>query len=57
MAEYDQTYLNPYVAAERGFVDAVIDPADTRRELIDLFDLFSSKRESLPERRHGNTPL
>ncbi|MDG2112575.1 MAG: carboxyl transferase domain-containing protein [Actinomycetota bacterium] len=55
--EYDATYLNPYVAAERGFVDSVIDPASTRRELVDLIELFSTKREVLPERRHDNTPL
>jgi acetyl-CoA carboxylase carboxyltransferase component len=55
--EYDRTYLNPYVAAERGFVDGVIDPGDTRRELVDLVELFSTKRENLPDRRHDNTPL
>lgn len=55
--EYETTYLNPYVAAERGFVDSVIAPDDTRRELIDLFDLFRTKREPLAERRHDNTPL
>ena len=55
--EYDATYLNPYVAAERGFVDGVIDPASTRRELVDLIELFGTKREALPERRHDNTPL
>ncbi len=54
---YDATYLNPYVGAERGFVDGVIDPADTRRELADLIDLLGSKREPLPDRRHDNTPL
>ena len=55
--EYEETYLNPYVGAERGFVDAVIDPADTRKELVDLVELFSSKREQLPRRRHDNSPL
>ncbi len=55
--EYEQTYLNPYVGAERGFVDAVINPEDTRKELVDLVDLFSSKRERLPNRRHDNSPL
>jgi acetyl-CoA carboxylase carboxyltransferase component len=55
--DYEETYLNPYVGAERGFVDAVIDPADTRKELADLVDLFSSKREQLPQRRHDNSPL
>ncbi|MEC9112910.1 MAG: carboxyl transferase domain-containing protein [Actinomycetota bacterium] len=54
---YEQTYLNPYVGAERGFVDAVIDPAQTRKELADLVSLFGSKRERLPRRRHDNSPL
>ena len=55
--DYEQTYLNAYVAAERGYVDAVIDPADTRKELADVIDLLSSKREDLPDRRHDNAPL
>ncbi len=57
VADYEQTYLNPYIAAERGYVDAVIDPAKTRQELADLVDLLSSKREDLPDRRHDNAPL
>ena len=55
--EYDSTYLNPYIGAERGFVDAVIDPKQTRRELIDLLDLLSTKKEKIPVRRHDNSPL
>ena len=55
--DYEETYLNPYLGAERGFVDAVINPEDTRKELVDLIDLFSSKREKLPKRRHDNSPL
>jgi propionyl-CoA carboxylase beta chain len=55
--EYEETYLNPYVGAERGLVDAVINPEDTRKELVGLVDLFSSKRERLPNRRHDNSPL
>lgn len=54
---YDETYLNPYVAAERGYVDAVISPSQTRREIADLLELLSHKRERLPQRRHDNTPL
>ncbi len=57
VSEYEQTYLNPYVAAERGYVDAVISPAQTRRQIGDLLDLLSHKRERLPRRRHDNTPL
>lgn len=55
--EYTERYANPYVAAERGFVDDVIDPADTRRVLIASLDLLRSKREDLPKRKHGNVPL
>ena len=45
------------MAAERGFVDDVIDPAETRRKLIAGLDLLRSKREELPHRKHGNIPL
>ena len=55
--EYAERLLNPYRAAERGSVDAVIDPADTRREVADVLALLSSKREEIPGNRHGNTPL
>jgi acetyl-CoA carboxylase carboxyltransferase component len=57
VTEYDSTYLNPYIGAERGFVDAVIDPKLTRLELIDLLDLLSTKKEKIPVRRHDNSPL
>lgn len=56
-ADYSERLLNPYVAAERGFVDAVIDPADTRREIAAALDLLEDKREVLGRRRHGNSPL
>ena len=55
--DYAARLLNPYRAAERGSVDAVIDPADTRREVADALALLSSKREEIPGNRHGNTPL
>ena len=54
---YEERYLNPYIAAERGSIDAVIDPADTRAEVAAALELLESKRESLPRRRHDNTPL
>jgi acetyl-CoA carboxylase carboxyltransferase component len=56
-ADYADRLLNPYVAAERGFIDAVIDPADTRREIAAALSAFAAKREVLGERKHGNTPL
>jgi acetyl-CoA carboxylase carboxyltransferase component len=55
--EYEERLLNPYIAAERGSVDAVIDPADTRRVLGAALEVLSSKRERLPRRRHDNSPL
>jgi acetyl-CoA carboxylase carboxyltransferase component len=56
-ADYDERFLNPYVAADRGFVDAVIDPADTRREVAAAFDVLATKREALGNRKHDNSPL
>jgi acetyl-CoA carboxylase carboxyltransferase component len=55
--EYTERYANPYVAAERGYVDDVIDPTDTRRVLVRSLRLLRSKREDLPKRKHGNVPL
>ena len=55
--DYAERLLNPYVAAERGYVDAVIEPAETRREIAAALDMLADKRERLPRRKHGNTPL
>ncbi|MGC8466165.1 MAG: acyl-CoA carboxylase subunit beta [Acidimicrobiales bacterium] len=55
--EYTERYANPYVAAERGFVDDVIDPAETRTVLIRSLRVLRTKREDLPKRKHGNVPL
>ena len=49
--------LNPYQAAERGYVDDVIDPRDTRRMLARALAMLRTKREQMPARKHGNTPL
>jgi len=56
-ADYEDRLLNPYAAAERGSVDMVIDPPDTRHQIADALDLLASKRERLPQRRHDNSPL
>lgn len=56
-AEYNTTLLNPWKAAERGYVDAVIDPADTRRAVAGALEMLRSKREQLPRRAHDNLPL
>jgi acetyl-CoA carboxylase carboxyltransferase component len=55
--EYTEKYSNPYAAAERGYVDDVIDPAETRIKLIAGVEMLKSKREELPRRKHGNMPL
>jgi acetyl-CoA carboxylase carboxyltransferase component len=55
--EYTEKFANPYVAAERGFVDDVIDPAETRIKLIAGLEMLRSKRDELPKRKHGNIPL
>ena len=54
--DYEDRLLNPYAAAERGSVDRVIDPADTRREVANAFDILRSKQEHLVPRRHDNMP-
>jgi acetyl-CoA carboxylase carboxyltransferase component len=56
-AAYEERLLNPYIAAERGFIDAVIDPADTRRELAAALSVLADKRERIQTRSHDNTPL
>jgi acetyl-CoA carboxylase carboxyltransferase component len=56
-ADYADRLLNPYVAAERGYVDAVIEPSETRREVAAALELLADKRELLVARKHGNGPL
>jgi len=55
--EYTESYCNPWEAADRGLVDDVIDPADTRLKLIAGLHMLRSKKELLPPRKHGNMPL
>lgn len=55
--EYVKRFANPYVAAERGYLDAVIDPARTRPVLIDALNTLATKRVGRPQRKHGNIPL
>ncbi|RLV54735.1 acyl-CoA carboxylase subunit beta [Aeromicrobium phragmitis] len=57
MTEYEDTLCNPYVAAERGYVDAVIRPSHTRAEVAKALRLLRTKRETLPPKKHGNIPL
>lgn len=55
--EYRDTVANPYIAAERGYVDDVIVPSITRPRLISAFDMLESKRETNPSKKHGNLPV
>lgn len=55
--EYADKFANPYSAAERGFIDAVILPKDTRIKLIKAFAMFENKSVTLPKKKHGNIPL
>jgi propionyl-CoA carboxylase beta chain len=57
IAEYKERFANPYAAAERGYVDEVIEPRRTRPVLIDALETALTKRESRPRRKHGNIPL
>ncbi len=55
--EYREKFANPYVAAERGYIDEVIEPRDTRRRLIQALEVLHTKRDANPPRKHGNMPL
>ena len=57
ITEYEDTLANPYIAAERGYIDAVISPHETRVEIVRSLRLLRSKRETLPPKKHGNIPL
>jgi propionyl-CoA carboxylase beta chain len=55
--EYEDTLANPYIAAERGYLDAVIRPAETRAAVTRALRSLRTKRETLPPKKHGNIPL
>ena len=55
--EFRDRFANPYVAAERGYVDAVIHPRETRKKLIQALDMLETKRDKNPPKKHGNIPL
>jgi propionyl-CoA carboxylase beta chain len=55
--EYEDTLANPYIAAERGYVDSVIEPSATRAQVVRALRTLRTKRESLPPKKHGNIPL
>jgi propionyl-CoA carboxylase beta chain len=57
ITEYEDTLANPYIAAERGYVDAVIRPAETRDQVVRALRALRTKRQVLPPKKHGNIPL
>ena len=57
IAEYKEKFANPYIAAERGYVDEIIEPRFTRRKLITAFAMLRNKRDTNPPKKHGNIPL
>ncbi len=57
VAEFTEKFANPYIAAERGFIDEVIEPAQTRPKLIRALSLLQNKRDTNPPKKHGNIPL
>jgi len=57
VAEYRQKFASPYVAAERGYIDDVVEPKETRPRLINALEMLSNKRDANPAKKHGNIPL
>jgi len=57
VADYEERFANPYIAAARGYVDDVILPSDTRPRLIAALELLADKRDTNPPKKHGNIPL
>jgi acetyl-CoA carboxylase carboxyltransferase component len=57
VADYERQFANPYIAAARGYVDAVIKPSETRPRLIAALELLADKRDTNPRKKHGNIPL
>jgi propionyl-CoA carboxylase beta chain len=55
--EFRDRFANPYVAADRGFVDAIIQPRETRKKLIQALAMLENKRDKNPPKKHGNIPL
>jgi len=55
--EYRQKFANPFVAAERGYIDDIIEPSETRFRLIRALEMLANKNDSIPPRKHGNIPL
>jgi len=57
IAEYKERFANPFVAAERGFIDDVIEPRETRKRVIRALRMLRNKVDTNPRKKHGNIPL
>ncbi len=57
LEEYNEKFMNPYIAAEHGYIDEVILPSETRQRVVAAFRMLESKRKSIPYKKHGNIPL
>ena len=57
ISEYEDKFMNPYIAAERGYIDEVIRPEETRSRVLDAFAMLEQKQKSIPDKKHGNIPL
>ena len=57
VAEFNDRFASPFVAAERGFIDDVIEPSETRARLIRCLRMLENKVDTMPRKKHGNIPL
>ncbi|MEM3090642.1 MAG: carboxyl transferase domain-containing protein, partial [Candidatus Bathyarchaeia archaeon] len=57
VSDYRRKFANPYVAAQKGYIDEVIEPAETRPKLISALEMLMTKREARPSKKHANIPL
>jgi acetyl-CoA/propionyl-CoA carboxylase carboxyl transferase subunit len=57
VGEYRQKFASPYIAAQKGYIDEVIEPTETRQKLISALESLATKREARPSRKHSNVPL
>jgi len=55
--DFRERFANPYVAAERGYIDAIIEPAETRAKIVAALRSLENKRDANPKKKHGNIPL
>ena len=56
-SNYEEKFLNPFIAAEYGYIDAIIEPNETRKHLVKALEITQEKVELLPRKKHGNLPL